>query len=203
VREVPSKGCWEWKARDRPLADAGELLPSGRHLTPGEGRYLLMGWCWEGLMVPRSELVQWLNEINWRSPAEISPEAEVLIEEHLSRIRVVTRSIVSREGVSNVEAHGIAQTAGHNEPEGEGVLDDLFNKVTFRGAGVRTALIANIAAGYCWEFDRELSHLPNPWSPLVVLYGMGYTSSTDDDVENDSVSLLVGYSQKTRAYRIV
>ena len=153
-------------------------------------------------MVPQAELSDWLNRINWLAPTAVSPDAESLIKEHLKRIRTVIKSIVDRENVSKAEAYSIAQTAGHNEFKCQGLLDDLFNKVTFRGAGVRTALIANIAAGYCWGFDNELSHLPNPWIPLIDLYGMGYTSSTDEDPDTDSILLLIGYSQKTREYHI-
>jgi hypothetical protein len=102
-----------------------------------------------------------------------------------------------------VDAHAIAQTAGHDTPEGEALLDDLFSRVAFTGAGVRESLIVNIAASYCWQFDDNLRQLANPWPPIIDLYGLGYTSSDDDDPEGSKVSLPIGYNGGSRSYRII
>jgi hypothetical protein len=155
------------------------------------------------MVVPREHLVEWLNSIEWLSVEEISPEAEALIADHLTKIRAVIKDVMATQSVSVVDAHRFAQTAGHNSPEGNLLLDDLFKKVVFRGAGVRLALIGTIAAGYCWRYDADLRHLPNPWLPLIDLYGMGYTTSGDDDPNGDGLSLLVGYKGGIRAYRII
>jgi hypothetical protein len=155
------------------------------------------------MIVPREQLVEWLNSIEWLRPEQITPQAEALIADHLAKIRTVIKDVMAKKGVNAVEAHGIAQTAGHDTPEGESLLDDLFSKVLFRGAGVRESLIANIVAGYCWDFDSELCNLPNPWLPLIELYGMGYTTSGDDDPDGNGLTLLVGYKDNSRAYRIV
>ena len=155
------------------------------------------------MVVPRDRVVEWLNSIEWLRPEQISPQAEVLIADHLRKIRAIIREVMMKKGVNVIEAHGIAQTAGHNTPEGEALLDDLFSKVLFRGAGVRESLISTIAAAYCWDFDPELRHLPNPWSPLVELYGMGYTTSGDDDPDGNGLTLLVGYKNGIKSYRVV
>jgi hypothetical protein len=155
------------------------------------------------MAVPREQLVEWLNSIEWLRPEQISPEAEALIADHLRRIRAVINEVMVKKGVTAVEAHGVAQTAGHDTPEGEALLDDLFCKVVFRGAGVRESLIGTIAAAYCWDLDPELRHLSNPWLPLVELYGMGYTTSGDDDPDGNGLALLVGYKNGIGSYRIV
>lgn len=154
-------------------------------------------------MIQRKDLVNWLNSIDWLSPTQISPDAKVLIDEHVAKIRRVIKEVMARKAVGVVEAHGIAQTAGAGTPEVESLLDDLFSKVVFRGAGVRESLIATIAAAYGWDYDAELCHLPNPWAPLVELYGMGYTTSGDDDPDGNGLTLLVGYGTECSSYRIV
>jgi hypothetical protein len=154
-------------------------------------------------MVPREKLIEWLNSIQWLKPERVTPQAEALIQDYLVKIRKVINEVMVSAGVGAVEAHGIAQTAGHDTPEGESLLDELFSKVSFRGAGVRESLIANIAAAYCWDFDAKLRRLPNPWPSLIDLYGMGYTSSGDDDPDGKGLTLLVGYKDAFASYRIV
>ena len=154
------------------------------------------------MVVPREQLVEWLNSIEWLRPEQIIPEAEALIADHLGKIRAVIEEMMTT-GVNAVEAHGFAQAAGHNTPEGDALLDDLFSKVLFRGAVVRESIICTITAAYCWDFDPELHHLPNPWLSIVELYGMGYTTSGDDDPDGNGLTLLVGYKNGIDSYRIV
>ncbi len=155
------------------------------------------------MAVPREQLVDWLNSIEWLRPDQISPEAEALITDHLRKIRAVIKEVMAKKRVNAVEADGFAQSAGHNTPEGKALLHDLFSMVVFRGAGVRTSLIATIVAGYCWDLDPELRDLPNPWLPLIELYGMGYTTSGDDDPDGNGLTLLVGYKNGVGSYRVV
>ena len=75
--------------------------------------------------------------------------------------------------------------------------------MVFRRAGCRESLICNIAAAYGWNYDPELHHLPNPWTPVLELYGMGYTTSGEDDVEGNGLTLLVGYRDGLSGYRII
>jgi hypothetical protein len=154
-------------------------------------------------MVQREQLIEWLNSIEWLRPLQITAEAQNLIDDHLTKIRVVIKEVMTKRGVNAVDAHGIAQTAGHETPEAQSLLDDLFSKVAFRGAGVRESLIATIASAYCWYDDAELRHLPNPWAPLIDLYGMGYTTSGDDDPDGNGLTLLVGYKDGSASFRIV
>jgi hypothetical protein len=155
------------------------------------------------MVVPREQLVEWLNSIAWRGPEQITPEAEALIQDHLTKMRVVIKFLMKKREFNVVDAEGFAQCAGHDTPEQESLIDDLFSKVLFRGAGVRESLIATTVAAYCWDLDPELRHLPNPWLPLVELYGMGYTTSGDADPDGNGLTLLVGYRTGIGSYRIV
>jgi hypothetical protein len=155
------------------------------------------------MIVPREQLVDWLNSITWLRHERITSEAESLMDDHLRKIRMVIKEVMTRNGVNAVEADGIAQTAGYKTAEYEALIDDLFDKVLFRGAGVRESLIANIAAGYSWDLDPELRDLPNPWLPLIELYGMGYTSSGEDDPDGNGLTLIVGFKGGLRSYRII
>ncbi len=154
------------------------------------------------MAVPRTQVVEWLNAIEWRHPEKITPEAEALIADYLMKIRLVIKDVMAKKGINAVDADRFAQTAGHDTPDGIALLDDLFSKVTFKGAGVRTSLIANITAAYCWGFDRELCSLPNPWLPLLELYELGYTTSGEDDPDGNGLTLLVGYKNAIGCYRI-
>jgi hypothetical protein len=154
-------------------------------------------------MVPREELIEWLNAIEWQRPEEITPEAEAFIGEHVRLMRPVIQELMARQEIDAVEAYGFAQSAGHDTPEGECLLDDLFTKVSFQGAGVRESLIANITACYCWELDPDLGHLPNPWTSLVELYGIGYTTSGEDDPDGQWVTLTVGFRHGERSFPII
>jgi hypothetical protein len=154
-------------------------------------------------MVRRDELVGWLNAIEWRRPDSITPEAQALIDDHLAKIRTVIRDLMAKKGVDAVTAHGIAQTAGQDTPFGHSIVHDLFRKVVFEGAGVRTGLIGNIAAVYCWDLDPDLRGFANPWEPLMNLYGLGYTSSNEDDPDWSGLQLTVGHKGGIESYRII
>jgi hypothetical protein len=154
-------------------------------------------------MVRREELVGWLNAIEWGRPNSITPEAQALIDDHLTKIRIVLRDLMARKGVDPVIAHEIAQDAGNATPFGHSIMDDLFTKVVFKGAGVREALIWSIAAAYCWDLDPNLRGFANPWEPLIELYGLGYTTSTEDDPDWSGLNLRVGYEGGIKSYRIL
>ncbi len=117
-------------------------------------------------------------------------------------MRQVIDHIMRVQHCNLADADYMAVTAGHNTPEGEALLDDLFGKVSF-SAGVRESLIATITAAYCWSLDADLNQLPNPWEPLVELYGTGYTTSYDDDADDNGTVLLVGFNGGIARHRIV
>jgi hypothetical protein len=147
----------EWPAEVRRAIGKGSQLFLNRLASP-----LIRILHWSPMVVQRGALIEWLNSIEWLRAERITPEADAIIADHLTKIRNVVRDMMTKKGVNAVDAHRIAQTAGHNTPEGEALLDDLFSNVGFHGAGVRESLVATIAAGYCWDFDRELRHFPNP-----------------------------------------
>jgi hypothetical protein len=153
-------------------------------------------------MLNREQLIERLNSIEWLEPESITPEAQRIIDDHLSKIRIVIRYIMEKQSIDAVEAHGFAQTAGHDSPEVAPLLDDLFSKVTFRGAGARWSIIATIAAAYGWKHDPDLRDFPNPWSPLLDLIDMGYTISLEDDPDGKNVSLLIFYKNSDVCYDI-
>jgi hypothetical protein len=154
-------------------------------------------------MVPRESLIDWLNSIEWLRPQGITPEAQALIDDHLVKARKVTKEIMKIKRLNAVEAYGFAQTAPHDTPEGDSLLQELFTKVVFRGAGVRESLITNITAAYCWNYVPKLCPMPNPWAPIIELYGMGYTTSGDDDPDGNGLTLLVGFKNGFNSYRII
>lgn len=154
-------------------------------------------------MKPLTEIVQQLNQIPWRSPISITPEAEALIQEHIAKMCSVINYLGSTRGLTANEAYAEAQSAGYAEPEYKTFMHTLFHDVQFRGAGVREHLILAIASYYFWEKDPELGTLENPWTPLIQLYKMGYTSSFDEDEQGQTLNLLIGYKDVVKSYKLI
>jgi hypothetical protein len=154
-------------------------------------------------MKPPADLADKLNRIEWRKPAAITPEAEQLIQEHIRKMGTVINSLGETARLSPSQAYAAAQSAGHDAPGYDALLDTLFKEVTFRNAGVREALILSIAGAYTWDEDERLRHLENPWLPLLSLYEMGYTSSFEEGGDGQTIDLLIGYQGEVKSYRIV
>ena len=154
-------------------------------------------------MVARKKLIEWLNTIEWNHASRISEDALALIQRHIELMQDVIKQIVRRKEITADEAHAFAQTAGNESAEYEVLLEELFNRVTFRNSTLREVLIGNIAACYCWSLDPELREMPNPWPPLIELYGMGFTSTTDSDAEGTTVELVVGFKNGEARFPIV
>jgi hypothetical protein len=154
-------------------------------------------------MVPRNQLINWLNSIQWQQQDGINPEAMTLIEEHLKLIRYVIDHIKKKKGVNVSEAHGLAQTPGYSTSEYNEILDELFAHGNFEGAVVREPLTLTISACYCWHLDHELSFLINPWIPLVELISMGYLVSNEDSPDGENISLLVGHKNGINEFLII
>ena len=143
-----------------------------------------------------------LNRIEWRTAPAVTPKAEELITEHIRRLRAVMRHLHDRRALKPAEAYDEALAAGNEAPGYEEVMDLLFNAVSFRGAGVREHLILVLASQYSWERDEEMGALENPWTPLLELYRLGYTSSFEEDEKEQTVDLLVGHQGGIDRYSI-
>lgn len=154
-------------------------------------------------MKPPTDLIDRLNTIEWRKPTELSSTAEALIGDFLAKARTVIKALVAAQGVSPGEAFDIIRTAGPDSATHKLLIDSLFNKVGFRGAGVRETLIFPIVSFFSWDEDAQLSQYSNPWSPLWDLYKMGYTSDFDVSPDWREVNLIVGYDNDEKPYRIV
>lgn len=154
-------------------------------------------------MKPPTDLIDTLNMIEWRKPTELSSTAEALIGDFLGRVRDVIKALVAAQGVLPGEAFDVIRTAGPDSTTHQQLIDDLFTKVNFRGAGVRETLILPIVSFFSWDEDPQLSQYPNPWSPLLDLYKMGYTSDFDVSTDWKEVSLIVGYDNAEQSYHIV
>lgn len=155
-------------------------------------------------MITRNKLIPWLNSIEWKSKNEINRRAGYLIQDHIRKMRHVLKEIMRSQNISNVvEAHGFIQSAGHDTPEGERLIAELFSEVSFKNAEVRTGLIATIVACYCWHLDPALKDIINPWIPLMDLFGMGYTVTPEDAPDGQTVSLVVGYKNQETVFHIM
>jgi hypothetical protein len=150
-----------------------------------------------------SEFVESVSHIRWRTPEAVSPEAEGLIGEHIARMQEVVRVLQAKEGLTATAAYDRALSGGYQAPEYDELTRLLYERVDFRGAGVREHLVFVLASAYCWEQDPSLGAQANPWTPLVQLYRLGYTTSFEDDEEAQTVELLVGYRDGIARYRIV
>jgi hypothetical protein len=149
------------------------------------------------------EIIQKLNGIPWRKAITITNEAEALVQEHIRRMRAVIDHLGKTEGFHPSDAYAKAQSAGYDAPEYPAFMDRLFRDVHFRGAGTREPLILTIAGHYFWSADRDLGQLENPWTPLMQLYEMGYTSSFDEDESLQSINILIGYQGGIQTYKLV
>ena len=146
------------------------------------------------------EVLNSFRKIKWRSATVITPNAESLIRDHIVRMNAVLEHLEKTRHLSALEGYAEAQSAGHKVPGYRTCMDTLFREAEFRGAGVREPLILT-ACSYCfWSQDADLGHLPNPWAPLMTLYEMGYTSSFDEDEQQQKLRLLVGYQGGIQAY---
>jgi hypothetical protein len=146
------------------------------------------------------EVLEKFRHIKWRSAAEISPEAEALIRDHIGKMRAVIEHLSETRQLSPTEAYAEAQSAGYSAPGYDSFMDALFREVDFRGAGTREHLIL-AAASYCfWSKDPELGKLENPWTPLVKLYEGGYTSSFEENQQEQTLTLLIGCRGAIKAY---
>jgi hypothetical protein len=155
-------------------------------------------------MEPPPDLAERLNRIEWRKPSAISPDADVLIQEHLRRIRHVINSLVTARGLNPCEAYAAAQSGGHASERYEMLLETLFKDVEFRGVGgMREALILTIASMWSWELDAELGKFENPWEPLAKLYELGYTSTFEEGPEGKTIDLIIGLKDGEKTYKII
>jgi hypothetical protein len=153
-------------------------------------------------MKPPDDLADQLNLIEWRKPTEVTPAAESLIYDFLEKMRRVIGSLVSNRNIQPGEAFDIARTAGPNSPTHQQLVDTLFGRVVFRSAGVRETLIFPIVSYYAWDEDEQLARFDNPWSPVMELYRLGYTTDFDESPDWKEVSLIVGYDATDKSYRI-
>jgi hypothetical protein len=154
-------------------------------------------------MTDLTQIANKLNAIPWRTAAAITPQAESFIQDHISKMQAVIRHLVVVQGLTPEAAYAKAQTAGSDAPRYDAFMRMLFRDVKFRNAVVREPLILSIASSYFWDKDRELSQLSNPWSPLMALYELGYTSSFEENVASHAIDLLIGYKPGIQRYRLV
>jgi len=136
-------------------------------------------------------VVQRLKHIQWRERAELTPEARALIQQHIELVRPVVRYIMGARGKPVSEAHGIALTPAHDSPEYSTLHDALSEEMDFTDAVVSWPLVMTVVASEVWHLDPQLSRFPNPWTPLVRLYEMGYPASYLDAPDMSSVQLTV------------
>jgi hypothetical protein len=154
-------------------------------------------------MVPRDNIVEWLNSIKWLSQESVTDDAQMLIDKHLVLIRPLIHMLMTDKHLDASPAHGLIFTAGHNSACGQSLLDEISARVTFEGARVREPMMAIVTAACCWESDPELNRMINPWPPLIELIGLGYACSFEDDVDLCGVTLWVGYREGIDKYRVV
>lgn len=148
------------------------------------------------------EILQKFQNISWRSASEVTPEAESLIHDHITKMRTVLRHLSEVRQLGPSEAYAEAQSAGYQAPSYKEFMGDLFQRVDFRGAGIREPLILT-AASYCfWSKDPELGKLQNPWTPLIKLYELGYTSSFEENEEKQTLTLVIGYRGEIKTYAL-
>ena len=138
-----------------------------------------------------SSVIEQLNQIQWRKNAEITPEASVLIDRHIKLIQPIVQSIVNQTGKSISDAHGIALTPAYETQEYDTLHDIVSEKMDFSDAVISWPIIMTIVAHEVWHLDSELSHLPNPWTPIIGLYQLGYPAGYLDAPDQSSVHLIV------------
>jgi hypothetical protein len=149
------------------------------------------------------EVLETFKRIRWRSAREVTPEAETLIRDHITKMRLALKHLGETRQLSPTEAYAEAQSAGSQAAGYKAFMDRLFHDVEFQGAGVREPLILS-AASYCfWSEDPELGKLENPWAPLLKLYEAGYTSSFEEDEQQKTLTLLIGHKGGVKPYPLV
>jgi hypothetical protein len=150
------------------------------------------------------DLAERLNRIEWRNPQTVSPDAQLLIQDHLRRIRNVINFLVNTRGLKPSEAYAAAQAGGHASARYDALLKTLFADVAFRGVGgVREAIILTIASAGSWELDQELGRLENPWEPLVKLYELGYTSTFEEGPDGNTIDLVIGLRDGDIRHKVI
>jgi len=154
-------------------------------------------------MKPPPDLTDKLNLIQWRKPSSLSAIGEQLVQDFLQRIRHVIGAVTANQKLSPGEAFDFARTAGPHSKIHQELVANLFAKVAFRGAGVRETIIFPVVSYYSWDEDPQLSSYPNPWAPLMELYQLGYTTDFDVAPDWSEVTLLVGYDDVEKSYRII
>jgi hypothetical protein len=148
------------------------------------------------------EFVRALNQIPWEEAAELTPEAEALMEEHVRRMRQVVEHARAAKDLPPPEAYARAQSAGYDAPDYDAFMHMLFNEVDFRGARYRWHLILGVAAYYFWKDDRDYGRLENPWEPMFELYKRGYASTFDEDLDAQTVDVMLSYADEVKSYRL-
>jgi hypothetical protein len=148
------------------------------------------------------EFIQALNQMPWGEAAEITPEAEALMQEHVRRMRKVIEHAGAAKGLPPTEAYGEAQSAGYDAPGYESFMHMLFNNVDFRGARYRRHLILGVASYYFWKDDRDYGCLENPWEPMFELYQKGYTSSFEEGSDEQTVDAILSYADEIKSYKL-
>jgi|SRR5215469_16093935 len=148
------------------------------------------------------EIIQKLQQVTWRSVAEITPQAEAFIREHIAKMSAVLKQLNRTQHLGPIKAYARAQSAGHQAAGYDDFMDRLFDEVEFRGAGVREHIIL-AAAAYCfWSEDPDVCQLENPWAPVMKLYEAGYTSSFEENEREQSIKLLFGYKEGIKPYAL-
>lgn len=148
------------------------------------------------------EIQRRLGAIPWHSAREVTPEAEVLVREHVARMRKVLTHLAATSGRSSLDAYSDAQSAGYAAEEYGPFLDMLFKRVDYGAAPAKEPLILTIASHYFWQRDPELGHLEDPWAPLLQLYEMGYTSTFEQDDEAETLDVVIEHSNGSQSYRL-
>jgi len=154
-------------------------------------------------MVPLDGLVSWLNHIKWKKLAEVTPDAEELVNEHLRRMKAVLDYLTRKTGKTPSEAHSASLTEGDDPERAKTVMNKLAKEVDFTKAGIRESLLLIICACYCWETDRGLSRFANPWEPILGLIGMGYPIGFDEPPDGMHVEIVVLCKHRDEKYTVI
>ena len=142
-------------------------------------------------MTATRSALEGLTHIRWRSAAEVSPAAKRLIDEHARLLGPVVRGIAARDRLPIAEAHGVALTPAHDTAEYAELYGFLAEAMDFTDSIVTWPIVLTIVAAELWPRDPDLGGLPNPWTPLVELYRLGYPASYDDAPDQSAVRLTV------------
>lgn len=152
------------------------------------------------------ELARWVEGIDtivWRTKSAVTPAARGRIARHIERTRAAVAFLVASQSMTPIQAYDRTLSGGFRSPGYDQLVDLLFERATFRNAGVREHLILVLAAHYFWESDDELGHLANPWEPLFALYKEGYPTSVEIDDVAQTIDLAVGYNGGIEKLRLI